>query len=124
MLSKRTPQFPGSIYADPSLPLVQSVFRKGKSGSDYDADEVDDEMLVKALEIRRKVTAQIFTMSMRKDKFGITYCENLVSTIPQFIDYVMIKAISMKEFPQFSSSSYNFRAECFIQECRVVPLIR
>ncbi|KAH6789358.1 Mitochondrial transcription termination factor family protein [Perilla frutescens var. frutescens] len=120
LLSKRTPKFPGSIYANASLPLVQSVFR----GADNYADEVDDEMLVKALEIRRKVTAEIFKESMKKGKFGITYCENLVSKIPEFIDYVMIKAVSMKEFPEFSRSSYNVRAEIFIRECGVVPLIR
>ncbi|KAG6413389.1 hypothetical protein SASPL_126098 [Salvia splendens] len=34
-----------------------------------------------------------------------------VSTIPEFIDYVMIKAVSMKELPEFSQSSYNFRVE-------------
>ncbi|XP_042001818.1 transcription termination factor MTERF2, chloroplastic-like [Salvia splendens] len=81
-------------------------------------------MLVRALQIRRKVTAQAFKEALKKGKFGITYCENLVSTIPEFIDYVMIKAVSMKELPEFSQSSYNFRAEFFIRECGVVPLIR
>lgn len=101
------------------MPLVQSVFRGGNN-----ADEVDDEMLVKALEVRRKVTAEIFKEAMKKGKFGITYCENLVSIIPEFIDYVMIKAVSMKELPEFSRSSYNVRAQTFIRECGVVPLIR
>lgn len=124
MLSKRPPQFPGSIYANPSSPLLHSVFRGEKSGDDNHADEVDDEMLVKALQIRRKVTAGIFKEAMKKGKFGITYYENLVSQIPEFIDYVMIKAVSMKESPEFSRSSYNVRAEFFISECGVVPLIR
>ncbi|KAL1554270.1 Transcription termination factor mterf2, chloroplastic [Salvia divinorum] len=122
--SKRTPQFPGSIYTNPSSQLVNSIFRKEGNGPDSNADEVDDEMLVRALQIRRKVTAQAFKEAMKKGKFGITYCENLVSTIPEFIDYVMIKAVSMKELPEFSRSSYNIRAEFFIRECRVVPLIR
>ncbi|KAK6136760.1 hypothetical protein DH2020_029473 [Rehmannia glutinosa] len=123
LLGKRTPQFPGSIYANSSLPLVQSVFRGEKS--DFgDDDEVDDEMLVKALEIRRKVTAEIFKEAMRKGKFGITYYENLVSQIPEFIDYVMIKVVYMKEFPEFSRSSYNVRAKVFIDECGVVQLVR
>lgn len=103
---------------------MHSVFRGEKSGDDYHAEEVDDEMLVKALEIRRKVTAEIFKEAMKKGKFGITYCENLVSQIPEFIDYAMIKAVSMKESPEFSRSSYNVRAEFFIRECGVVPLIR
>ncbi|GFQ00987.1 hypothetical protein PHJA_002242600 [Phtheirospermum japonicum] len=81
-------------------------------------------MLLKALEIRRKVTVEVFKEAMRKDKFGITYCENLVSQIPDFIDYVMVKAVYMKKFPEFSQSSYNARAKVFIDECRVVPLIR
>ncbi|KAL0334732.1 UNVERIFIED_CONTAM: Transcription termination factor MT, chloroplastic [Sesamum radiatum] len=122
--SKRTPQFPGSIYVDSSSPLVQSVFTGGNSNLDQDEDEVDDEMLVKALEIRRKVTAEIFKEAMRKGKFGITYCENLVSRIPEFIDYVMIKAVSMKKLPEFSRSSYNVRARVFIDESEVVSLIR
>lgn len=124
LLSKRTPQFPGSIYVNSSSPLVQSVFRGENSNLDQDEDEVDDEMLVKALEIRRKVTAEIFKEAMRKGKFGITYCENLVSRIPEFIDYVMIKAVSMKKLPEFSQSSYNVRAKVFIDESQVVPLIR
>ncbi|KAL0384088.1 UNVERIFIED_CONTAM: Transcription termination factor MT, chloroplastic [Sesamum radiatum] len=122
--SKRTPQFPGSIYIDSSSPLVQSVFTGENSNLDQDEDEVDDEMLVKALEIRRKVTAEIFKEAMRKGKFGITYCENLVSIIPEFIDYVMIKAVAMKNLPEFSRSSYNVRARVFIDESEVVPLIR
>ncbi|KAI3446113.1 hypothetical protein Pfo_002778 [Paulownia fortunei] len=124
LLGKRTPQFPGSIYVNSSLPLVQSVFKAEKSNLDNYDDGVDDEMLVKALEIRRKVTAEIFKEAMRKGKFGITYCENLVSQIPEFIDYVMIKAVSMKKFPEFLRSSYNVRAKVFIDECEVVPVIR
>ncbi|KAL0356709.1 UNVERIFIED_CONTAM: Transcription termination factor MT, chloroplastic [Sesamum calycinum] len=102
----------------------ESVFTGGNSNLDQDEDEVDDEMLVKALEIRRKVTAEIFKEAMRKGKFGITYCENLVSRIPEFIDYVMIKAVSMKKLPEFSRSSYNVRARVFIDESEVVSLIR
>lgn len=99
---------------------MRSVFEREKGNLDYH----DDEMLVKALEIRRKVTAEIFKEAMRKGKFGITYYENLVSQLPEFIDYVMIKAVSMKKLPEFSQSSYNVRARVFIDECEVVPLIR
>ncbi|KAL2254749.1 transcription termination factor MTERF2, chloroplastic isoform X1 [Sesamum indicum] len=122
--SKRTPQFPGSIYVDSSSPLAQSAFTGENSNLDQDEDDVDDEMLVQALEIRRKVTAEIFKEAMRKGKFGITYCENLVSRIPEFIDYVMIKAVAMKKLTEFSRSSYNVRARVFIDESEVVPLIR
>ncbi|KAL6494823.1 hypothetical protein OROGR_031623 [Orobanche gracilis] len=121
LLGKRTPQFSGSVNS--SLPLVQSVFKGEKNNLDNE-DKVDDEMLVKALEIRRKVTVKIFKEAMKKDKFGITYYENLVSQIPEFIDYVMIKSVYMKKFPKFSRASYNVRAEVFIEQCRVVPLIR
>ncbi|KAK4401536.1 Transcription termination factor MT, chloroplastic [Sesamum angolense] len=104
--------------------LFTECFHGGNSNLDQDEDEVDDEMLVKALEIRRKVTAEIFKEAMRKGKFGITYCENLVSRIPEFIDYVMIKAVSMNKLPEFSRSSYNVRARVFIDESEVVSLIR
>ncbi|KAL0422757.1 UNVERIFIED_CONTAM: Transcription termination factor MT, chloroplastic [Sesamum latifolium] len=104
--------------------VYKSVFTGENSNLDQDEDGVDDEMLVKALEIRRKVTAEIFKEAMRKGKFGITYCENLVSRIPEFIDYVMIKAVAMKKLPEFSRSSYNVRARVFIDESQVVPLIR
>ncbi|KAG8368238.1 hypothetical protein BUALT_Bualt15G0024500 [Buddleja alternifolia] len=124
LLSKRTPQFPGSIYANSSLQLVQSVFNGEKSNVNYYEDEVDDEMLVKALEIRRKVTAEIFKECMKRGKFGITYCENLVSKVPEFIDYVMIKAVAMKKLPEFAQSPYNVRAKEFIDESGVVQLIR
>lgn len=103
---------------------MQSVFLKGeKSISDHE-DEIDDKMLMKALEIRRKVTAEVFKEAMKKGRFGITYSENLVSELSEFLDYVMIKAVSMKQFPEFSRSSYNDRARAFIDESELVPIIR
>ncbi|CAA0807619.1 Mitochondrial transcription termination factor family protein [Striga hermonthica] len=123
LIGKKIPQFPGSVNANLSSPLLESVFRGGNGGVDG-AGEVDDEMLVKALEIRRKVTTEIFKEAMKKGKFAITYYENLVSQIPEFIDYVMIKAVHMKSYPEFSECSYNARAQVFIDECKVVSLIR
>ncbi|CAK9149610.1 unnamed protein product [Ilex paraguariensis] len=126
LITKRTPQFPGSIYvqspSDPdvssSLPPLQRLFdSKCKDGD-------DDEMIMKALKIRRNVTLEIFKEAMRKGKFGITYYTNLASKLSDFIDYVMIQAASMKRLPEFSQSSFNVRAKTFIDNSNVVPLIR
>ena len=80
---------------------------------------------MRALEIRRKVTAEIFKESMiRKGKFGITYATNLTRRLSDFIDYVMVEAAAMKRLPDFSESTFNFRAKTVIDDSRVVPLIR
>nr|AKM76433.1 embryo defective 2219 [Hypseocharis bilobata] len=130
LVSKRTPQFPGSIYVQSpndadvgsSLPPLNTLFRDKPDGSEGDDDE---EMLMRAIEIRRKVTAEIFKEAMmKKGKFGITYTNNLVSRLPDFVDYVMIEAAAMKRLPEFSGSSFNFRARTVIQDSNVVPMIR
>ncbi|ONH91168.1 hypothetical protein PRUPE_8G096600 [Prunus persica] len=113
LLRKRTPQFPGSISLD--------------SSSLTSLDDEDDEhrMIMRALDIRRKVTAEIFKEFMRtKGKFGITYATNLVETLTEFLDYVMVQAAAMKLSPEFSSSTYNFRAKTVIEDSEVVPCIR
>ena len=79
---------------------------------------------MRAIEIRRKVTREIFLEAMRKGKFGITYATNLVNRLTGFIDYVMIEAASMKRLPQFSHSTFNLRAKTVIEDSQVVPLIR
>lgn len=79
---------------------------------------------MKAIEIRRKVTGEIFMDAMKQGKFGITYSTNLVSRVSEFIDFVMIRAASMKQLPEYSGSSFNVRAKDFINESNVVPLIR
>lgn len=127
LIRKRTPQFPGSLYVqsptdadvNTSLPPISSLFHS-KKGSGFD----DDEMLIKALEIRRKVTVEIFKEAMRKGRFSITYSTNLVSELPDFIDYVMIQAASMKQMPEFLGSSFNVRARYFIDDSGVVPIVR
>ncbi|XP_075511249.1 transcription termination factor MTERF2, chloroplastic-like [Primulina tabacum] len=121
LLNRRPPQFPGSIFLSNSSQLVKNVFEAENTRL---ADDVDDEMLMKALEIRRKVTLEVFKEAMKKGKFGITYCENLISKLADFLDCVMIKAASMKQLPEFSGCSYNNRAKAFINESGVVPLIR
>lgn len=122
LVTKRTPQFPGSIYIQPSQsetskPPLAKLFN-GES------DEGDEDMIMRALEIRRNVTVEIFKEAMRKGKFGITYSNNLVSRLPDFIDYVMIEAASMKQLPEFSHSTFNTRAKTVIHDSNVVPLIR
>ncbi|KAI8532989.1 hypothetical protein RHMOL_Rhmol11G0261100 [Rhododendron molle] len=125
LIRKRTPQFPGSIYVqspsdvdvNSSLPPLRKIFDGG-------GDEEEQEMLVRAVEIRRGVTVEIFKEAMRKGKFGITYYTNLVSRLGEFIDYVIIRAAEMKQLPEFSDSTYNLRAKTFIDDSNVVPLIR
>lgn len=128
LISKRTPQFPGSIYIqsfskpDGSAPFspIQSIFRGGVNIDEED----EDELLMKAIGIRRKVTVEILKQAMRNGKFGITYYTSLISKMPDFVDYIMIKAASMKLLPEFSQSSFNVRARAFIDDSAVVPLIR
>ncbi|KAK3022046.1 hypothetical protein RJ639_047436 [Escallonia herrerae] len=119
-------ELPGSIYVQSpsdidvstSLPPLPNLFDGGGSNDD------DQEMLMRALEIRRKVTMEIFKEAMRRGKFGITYYTNLASRLLYFLDYVMIQAASMKQLPEFSGSSFNLRAKTFIDDSNVVPLIR
>ncbi|XP_031122689.1 transcription termination factor MTERF2, chloroplastic-like [Ipomoea triloba] len=129
LIRRRTPQFPGSIYVQsPSDPNVNSSLPPIKTLFDDQIGIVaavdDEEMLIKALEIRRRVTTEIFMEAMRKGKFGITYSRNLVSKLSDFIDFVMIQAASMKQMPEFSHSSFNSRARAFIDDSNVVPMIR
>nr|AKM76435.1 embryo defective 2219 [Monsonia marlothii] len=129
LVTKRTPQYPGSIFVQSpgdadvtsSLPPLKTLFRDKPDGE----DDVDEDMLLRAVEIRRKVTTEILKEAlMKKGKFGITYATNLVRSLPDFIDYVMIEAAAMKRMPEFSDSSFNFRAMTVIQDSEVVPLVR
>lgn len=124
MARKRTPQFPGSIYVqspadvdvNSSLPAIKEVFN---------VENNDYEVIMRALEIRREVTLEIFKEVMRRGKFGITYSTNLASKLfPEFIDYVMIQAASMKQVPEFANSSFNLRVKACLESSNVVPLIR
>lgn len=113
LLRKRTPQFPGSISLDSS------------SLDSFRDDDDEHRMIMRALEIRRKVTAEIFKeVMMTKGKFGITYATNLTETLTDFLDYVMIEAAAMKRSPEFSDSTFNFRAKIVIEDSEVVPCIR
>ncbi|KAJ1393670.1 Transcription termination factor, mitochondrial/chloroplastic [Sesbania bispinosa] len=124
LVRKRTPQFPGSIYAqspsDPdvgsSLPPLSTMFRS--------SEDEEEEMIMRALEIRRKVTEEVFKEAMRKGKFGITYTTNLVSRITGFIDYIMIEAANLKRLPEYSHSTFNLRAKTVIEDSQVVSLVR
>ncbi|KAL1125323.1 hypothetical protein V6Z11_A13G036200 [Gossypium hirsutum] len=119
LVTKRGPQFPGSIYAN-SLPSLQSVIQ-----TQNEDDEDDEEVMIRrALDIRRKVTAEVFKAAMKKGKFGITYSTNLVNRLPDFIDHVMIEAAALKRSPEFKDSTFNLRAKLVIDHSNVVPLIR
>ncbi|XP_057527578.1 transcription termination factor MTERF2, chloroplastic isoform X2 [Amaranthus tricolor] len=96
---------------------------RGRKGQDFGNDP--GEMIMRAIEIRRKVTLEIFIdVMIRKGKFGITYSKNLGSKLGEFIDLVMIQAAAMKKVPEFSRFSFNARVRKFIEESNVVPLIR
>jgi mTERF domain-containing protein len=127
---KRIPRFPGSVFQTKAESLdspLQTLFRN-QSDDEYNSendDDFDEEMVVKAIEIRRKVTAEIFKQAMRKKgKFGITYSTNLVNRLDDFVDFVMIKAAAMKRMDEFEFLSFNDRARRVIEELNVVPLIR
>lgn len=98
-----------------SLPPLSNLFR---------GDEEEEEMIMQAIEIRRKVTEEVFKEAMRKGKFGITYTGNLVDRLGGFIDYVMIEAANLKRLPDYSNSTFNLRAKTVIEDSQVVPLIR
>ncbi|XP_024982432.1 transcription termination factor MTERF2, chloroplastic isoform X2 [Cynara cardunculus var. scolymus] len=123
MARKRTPQFPGSIYVQsPADVDVNSSLPAIFNGEN---DDYDFEVIMRAVEIRREVTLEIFKEAMRKGKFGITYSTNLASKLfPEFIDYVMIQAASIKQLPEFANSSFNVRAKACLESSNVVPLIR
>ncbi|XP_020218366.1 transcription termination factor MTERF2, chloroplastic [Cajanus cajan] len=131
LVRRRTPQFPGSIYAqspsDPdvgsSLPPLRTLFQSNADTDDGDEEE-EQEMIMRALEIRRKVTEEVFKEALRRGKFGITYANNLVSKLSGFIDYIMIEAAHLKKLPQYANSTFNLRAKFIIEDSRVVPLIR
>nr|AKM76448.1 embryo defective 2219 [Pelargonium transvaalense] len=130
LVTKRTPQFPGSIFVQSpgdadvasSLPPLNTLFR---DKPDHAQDDIDEDMLMRAIDIRRNVTTEIFKDAlMKKGKFGIRYATNLVTSLTDFVDYVMIEAASMKRLPEFEHTSFNLRAKTVIQESEVVPLIR
>ncbi|KAL2927462.1 Transcription termination factor MTERF2 chloroplastic [Bienertia sinuspersici] len=123
LIRRQTPQFPGSIYARPphgndlSLPPLNTLLRENQND--------ESEMLMRAIEIRRNVTLEIFLdVMIKKGKFGITYSKNMGSKLGEFLDLVMIEAAAMKKLPEFSTLSFNARARKFIEESHIVPLIR
>eukprot|EP00268_Persea_americana_P006221 TRINITY_DN12234_c0_g1_i10.p1 TRINITY_DN12234_c0_g1~~TRINITY_DN12234_c0_g1_i10.p1 ORF type:complete len:678 (-),score=96.22 TRINITY_DN12234_c0_g1_i10:456-2489(-) len=128
--SRRSPTFPGAV----DFPAIESETENGGpspticrifQGSGTVIDEEDrDMMLMRALDIRRSVTAGILNQVMRGSKLSITYSSNLVSRLPDFIDRIMIAAASMKELPDFSHSTFNARVKACIQNSKVIPLMR
>ncbi|KAJ4851446.1 hypothetical protein Tsubulata_031894 [Turnera subulata] len=120
--TKRVPQFPGSVTPHPTT--LNSLFQ-ARTNDGVEDDEETEAMILKAVEIRRKVTAQVFReFMMKKGKFGITYSTNVVSRLGGFLDLVVIKAAALKCSPEFESLRFNDRAKVVIEESGVVPLIR
>ncbi|KAJ4890848.1 Mitochondrial transcription termination factor family protein [Raphanus sativus] len=126
LVTRRTPQFPGSIYAqsasDPDVASSLPSLRKFLGSSD---DDDEGEMIAKALEIRRKVTKEIIKESLvRKGRFGITYATNVTDRLGEFVDHVMIEAAALKRLPEYEETRFNIRARTVIEECNFVPLVR
>ncbi|KAK6916575.1 Transcription termination factor, mitochondrial/chloroplastic [Dillenia turbinata] len=122
LVSQRNPIFPGSIYSQNS-PINDSV-ETSKPPLNRLFAEDDEKLLMKAVEIRRKVSFEVLMEAMKRGKFGITYSTNLVSGLSEFIDFVMIKAAEMKRLPEYKHLTFNARARAFVDESNIVPLIR
>lgn len=106
-----------------SLPPLGTLFQTSDETVFKDEEE-EEEMIMRALEIRRKVTEEVFKEAMRKGKFGSTYVDNLVAKLSGFIDYIMIEAAYLKRLPEYSNSTFNLRAKIVIEDSKVVPLVR
>ncbi|KAK1269182.1 hypothetical protein QJS04_geneDACA005372 [Acorus gramineus] len=107
---RRNHRFPGSISV---------------SHDQFDGiDDVDDRKVERAIEIRRAVAAEVLKQALRASKLSITYSENLVSRLPEFVDRVIIEAAFMKREPEFSHSTFNARVKACIQRSNVVPLVK
>ncbi|KAK1293413.1 hypothetical protein QJS10_CPB17g02172 [Acorus calamus] len=107
---RRNHRFPGSISV---------------SDDQFDRiDDVDDRKVERAIEIRRAVAAEVLKQALRASKLSITYSENLVSRLPEFVDRVIVEAAFMKREPEFSHSTFNARVKACIQRSNVVPLVK
>ncbi|CAH8360664.1 unnamed protein product [Eruca vesicaria subsp. sativa] len=125
LVTRRTPQFPGSIYAqsasDPDIASSLPPLRNFLCSSDDD----EREMIAKALEIRRKVTKEIIKECLvRKGRFGITYATNVTDRLGEFVDHLMIEAAALKRLPEYSETRFNIRARTVIEDSNFVPLVR
>ncbi|KAK1316033.1 hypothetical protein QJS10_CPA05g01127 [Acorus calamus] len=107
---RRYHRFPGSISV---------------SDDQFDGiDGVDDRKVERAIEIRRAVAAEVLKQALRASKLSITYSENLVSRLPEFVDRVIVEAAFMKREPEFCHSTFNARVKACIQRSNVVPLVK
>ncbi|KAJ4962145.1 hypothetical protein NE237_022084 [Protea cynaroides] len=113
LVKRRSPQFADSILQSREGPEEEGA-------TDID----DDNMLMRALEIRRKDTAEIFKEAMCAGKLSINYSTNLVSRLPDFVDHIMIEAALLKRLPEFSHCTFDIRAKTVVHNSNVIPLIR
>eukprot|EP01018_Ginkgo_biloba_P009785 Gb_07758 [translate_table: standard] len=114
----RKPKFPGMVNGV-RVPSVEEFFREGKGGSEW-----ENQMLRQALTIRRMKTEEVLKQEMRASKLSVTYSNNLVSEMSEFVDHIMIKAASLKNKSDFATSTFHLRARLCIQQSGVVELVK
>ena len=81
----------------------------------------DDDVLRRALEVRRAVAAEALVAALSGGKAGgLTYVKNLTSRMGAFVDHVVVGAAAMRrDRPELAHQSFNARARTYIQESGV-----
>ncbi|XP_047062884.1 transcription termination factor MTERF2, chloroplastic [Lolium rigidum] len=112
---RRTHRFPGSVTPP----------RPPDSSGDLDVP-ADDDVLRRALEVRRAVAAEALVAALSGGKAGgLTYVKNLTSRMAPFVDHVVVGAAAMRrDRPDLAHQSFNARARTYIQESGVVDLVK
>ncbi|KAG6529636.1 transcription termination factor MTERF2, chloroplastic-like [Zingiber officinale] len=119
LVTRRVPRFPGSIdFARAESPdPPPAVLRRLLLDS-------DDLALKRALEVRRGVASETLKDALRAGRLRINYSAKIVSSLPEFIDRVVIGAAALKLMPEFAHLSFNARAKSYIQSSGVVALVK
>ncbi|KAM3366472.1 hypothetical protein ACQJBY_015715 [Aegilops geniculata] len=112
---RRTHRFPGSV----APPRIQD------SREDLDVP-ADDDVLRRALEVRRAVATEALVAALSGGKAGgLTYVNNLTSRMGAFVDRIVVGAAAMRrDRPELAHQSFNARARAYIQESGVVELVK
>ncbi|KAK3126333.1 hypothetical protein QOZ80_7AG0555000 [Eleusine coracana subsp. coracana] len=113
---RREHRFPGSVASPPS-PVIPAT--------DV-ADDGDDAVLRRALEVRRAVAKEVLVATLRGGKVGgMTYIKNLTARMGRFVDRVVVEAALLRrDRPELAHQSFNARARTYIQESGLVELIK
>lgn len=103
--------------------LFSSEAREIINGEIQKTDK-EEVYLRKYLKVRRDNVAEVLKISMREAKFSPTYTNDVVSTMPSFIDHVLVQAVGLKKDPRYKALNFKQRAKLFISQTGVIPLIR